>query len=89
MELFGWLFLAAVGVIGTADYIKHSWFVNRKSATKWIVGVLSVISAVCATTLTPQWLGIAWLSFTVVISLAVLLKENVLDVVKKLMEKLK
>jgi ABC-type nitrate/sulfonate/bicarbonate transport system permease component len=89
MELFGWLFLGAVGLLGFADFVKHGWFKNNKAATKYIVLVLGVITAVCACPLTPQWLGIAWVSLTVVIALATIFKENVLDVVKALLDTLK
>jgi len=89
MELFGWLFLGAVGLLGFADFIKHGWFKSNKAATKYIVLTVGVITALCASPLTPQWLGVAWLSFTVVIALATIFKENVLDVVKALLDTLK
>ena len=93
IELFTWLFLAAVGVIGTVEFIKSGWLTRkdgtlRKRAIKYAVLIISILSSICVTSLTPMWLSIAWLSLTVVLSLSVLLNDSVIETVKRLLSKL-
>jgi len=76
--------VGAVAVIGITDFIKH--FVKNKTASKWIVLVVSLVIAIILSPLVPSRVTTVIMLWLLILALATMARNAIVDGLLKRMD---